>query len=499
VDLHAGDLLPSEGGGGEGFDNAGATLFTTPVLLEKYLEAADLVLGTLLPAAGDKPPAANKLDAERLEAVRRQLIVAVPGPKTTAREAARTVLESFLPRAFRRPATAKELERYLGVFDQAVAKGKSYEPSLRVALKAVLVSPSFLFLTETPPEKPGVYRLGHYEVASHLSYFLWASMPDAELLRLAERGRLHDEKVLRDQVRRMLRDPRSRGLADGFAAQWLGIRPLGTTIRPDAKLFPEFSQELAAAMREETALFFDAIVREDRSVLEILDADYTFLNERLAEHYGIAGVKGPQMRRVKLDDSRRGGVLGQASVLTVTSFPHRTSPVLRGRWVLDELLGTEVPPPPPDVPVLNERGNRGDKALTLRELLEKHRAKPECATCHSRMDPLGFGLENFDALGRWRTEQGGKPIDSVGVLPTGERFEGPAELKRLLLKKRRPEFLRNFSRKMLGYALGREVTRPDQCVVRDCVSALEQGEYRSSRLIEAIVVSFPFSHRQHQP
>src|SRR5262249_30080768 len=221
------------------------------------------VLGTLLPAARNKPPAARNLESERLEAVRRHLLVAVPGPQRTPREAARKVLEAFLPRAFRRPATAKELERYLGLFDQAVGKGESYESSLRVALKAVLISPSFLFLTETPPEKPGVYRLGHYEVASHLSYFLLASLPDAELLQLAAQGRLHDEQVLRGQVRRMLRDPRSRSLADGFAAQWLGIRPLGTTIRPDAKLFPEFSEELAAAMREETALFFDAIVRED--------------------------------------------------------------------------------------------------------------------------------------------------------------------------------------------------------------------------------------------
>jgi mono/diheme cytochrome c family protein len=499
VDLHAGDLLPSEGGGGEGFDNAGATLFTTPVLLEKYLEAAELVLGTLLPTAGNKPPAASKLEAQQLEAVRRNLLVAVPGPQTTPREAARKVLGAFLPRAFRRPATAKELERYLGPFDHAVGKGEAYESSLRVALKAVLISPSFLFLTETPPDKTGVYRLDHYEVASHLSYFLWASMPDAELLRLAGEGRLHDEQVLRGQVRRMLRDLRSRSLADGFAAQWLGIRPLGATIRPDARLFPEFSEELAAAMREETALFFDAIVREERSVLEILDADFTFVNERLAEHYGIAGVKGPQMRRVALDDPRRGGVLGQASILTVTSFPHRTSAVLRGRWILDELLGTEVPPPPPDVPVLNERRKQADKPTTLRELLEKHRSKAECASCHNRMDPLGFGLENFDALGRWRTEQGGKPIDSVGVLPTGERFDGPVELKRLLLDKRRPEFLHNFCRKLLGYALGREIARPDLVVVKDCVRALEQGQYRSSRLLEAIVVSYPFSHRQPKP
>jgi hypothetical protein len=295
----------------------------------------------------------------------------------------------------------------------------------------------------------------------------------------------------------MMRDPRARGLADGFAAQWLGTRPLGVTVRPDARTFPEFDDELAAAMREETALFFDTIVREDRSVLEVIDADYTFVNERLAAHYKIEGVKGPQMRRVKLDDPARGGVLGHAGILTVTSFPHRTSPVLRGRWVLEELLGAEVPPPPPDVPVLNDGRRKGDApVLTIRQQLEKHRAKAECASCHARMDPLGFGLENFDVLGRWRAEQSGQPVDSAGVLPTGESFRGPVELKKLLLDKRRPEFLRNLSRKALGYALGREVGRAElHVVVRDCVRALEEGEFRASRLLEAIVVSYPFSHR----
>jgi hypothetical protein len=491
LDLRAGDLLPSEGGGGEGFDNTGATLFTTPVLLEKYLEAAELVLGTLLPGA------AQKVEGARLEAARRLLLVAVPGPKRTPREAARKVLEDFLSRAFRRPATGKEVERYLGLFDRAARRGDRFEPSLKLALKGVLISPTFLFLTETPPDKEGAYRLGHYEVASHLSYFLWSSMPDEELFRLASRGKLHDEKVLRGQVRRMLRSPRARGLADGFAAQWLGIQPLGVTIRPDARLFPEFTDELAADMREETLLFFDAIVRTDRSVLELLDADYTFLNERLAVHYKVEGVQGPQMRRVRLSDPRRGGVLGHASILTVTSFPHRTSPVLRGRWVLDELLGAEVPPPPPNVPVLNER-RRGGKGLNLRQMLEKHRSRAECASCHQRIDPLGFGLENFDPLGRWRSDQNGQPIDTLGVLPGGEKFNGPVELKKLLLDKRRPEFLRNLSRRMLGYALGREVSRVDGCVVAECVKALERGEFRASRLLETIVVSYPFLHRYHK-
>ncbi|HEX4612729.1 MAG TPA: DUF1592 domain-containing protein [Urbifossiella sp.] len=499
LDLRAGDLLPTEGGGGEGFDTAGATLFTTPVLLEKYLEAAELVLGRLFPAAGAAPKAANPAEAARVEAARRSVLIASPGPDTPPRAAARRVLEAFLPRAFRRPATDRELDRYLGLFDEAGKRGAPYDQAVKFALKGVLVSPSFLFLVETPADKPGVYPLGQYEVAAHLSYFLWSSMPDPELLTLAKEGRLHDPGVLRGQVRRMTRDPRARGLADGFATQWFGTRPLGTTVRPDARTFPEFDDELAAAMREETALFFDAIVREDRSVMEVIRADYTFANERLAKLYKLDGVKGPEMRRVALTDPARGGVLGHASILTVTSFPHRTSPVLRGRWVLEELLGAEVPPPPPDVPVLNERQKGADNALTFRQQLEKHRTKAECASCHARMDPLGFGLENFDPLGRWRTEQNGRPVDSTGVLPSGETFRGPTELKQLLAEKRRPEFLRNLSRKALGYALGREIDRAGLSVVRDCVHALEQGEFRSSRLLETIVLSDAFLYRTQKP
>jgi hypothetical protein len=498
IDLHAGNLLPSEGGGGEGFDNTGGTLFTTPAHMERYLEAADLVLVTLLPA-GAKGNASSgpKIDRAQLEAARRKLLPVLSGADIEPREAARKNLAPFMSRAFRRPVTDKELDRYLKLFDKAHQRGDSFDQALRLALKGVLVSPHFLFLVEPAPAKEGPYQLDHYEVASHLSYFLWASMPDEELLKLAAAGKLHDHEVLRAQVKRMSHDPRARGLAESFAGHWLGLRPLGAIIRPDPKLFPEFDDDLATAMREETILFFDAIIREDRSVLEIIDAKYTYVNERLAALYKIAGVRGREMRRVELDDPHRGGVLGQASILTVTSHPYRTSPVLRGRWVLEELLGAEVPPPPPNVPELAPKDKKGN-ALNLRQQLEMHRSKTECASCHNRMDPLGFGLENYDPLGRWRTEQDGKPIDTVGVLPTGEKFDGPEELKRLLLEKRRPEFLRNLSRKMLGFALAREVKRVDLCVVQDCVKNLENGEYRPSRLLETIVLSYPFTHRYYK-
>jgi mono/diheme cytochrome c family protein len=492
-DFRVGDALPSEGGGGEGFDNAGATLFITPVLIEKYLDAAERVLGTLLPADDAK----IKSLTPDLAVARKRLLVSTPGPGGSPHDAAKAVLDSFVPRAFRRPATADERAKSLALFDAATRNGEPYERALKLALKRVLISPYFLFLIETPAAT-GVSTLGPYELASHLSYFLWASMPDETLLALAARDKLKDEAVLREQVRRMLRDPRSRGFTDGFGAQWLGIRPLGQTVRPDARTFPEFDAELAAAMREETVLFFDAIVKEDRSLLDVIHADFTFVNEKLAKHYGLPDVKGPEMRRVTLKDPARGGVLGHGSILTVTSFPHRTSPVLRGRWILEELLGSDVPPPPPDAPVLNER-QKAETKLTFREMLEKHRAKAECATCHNRMDPLGFGLENFDPIGRWRTDVAGTPLDTTGTLPTGETFRGPAELKRLILDTRKADFLRNVSRKAFGYATGREARKVDQMVVRDCVRALEQNDYRFSQLIETIVVSVPFSRRLPTP
>jgi mono/diheme cytochrome c family protein len=490
-DVRPGDLLPSEAGGGEGFDNTGATLFLTPAHLEKYLEAAELVVSALLPADPAKAP---KVDPARLQAARQRLLVAKPGPDLAPRDAARKILTSFMARAFRRPATDKEIDRYLTLFDKANQRGDSFEQSLRLAVKGLLVSPHFLFLVETDPTQEGPYHLNHYQVASRLSYFLWASMPDDELFALARDQRLHDDEVLRKHALRLLRDPRSRGLSENFAAQWLGLRPLGPVVRPDAKLFPEFDDELARAMTEETVLCVDRVLREDQSLLELIDADYTYLNERLAALYKIDGVKGPDLRLVALTDAHRGGVLGHAGILTVTSHPHRTSPVLRGKWILETLLGAEVPPPPPNVPELRPKDKEG-KALTMRQQLELHRARADCASCHNRMDPLGFGLENYDPLGRWRTELEGKPLDTVGVLPTGEKFDGPAELKKLLLDKRRPEYLRNFSRKLLGYALGRQLNRYDLCVVDACVAALEKGQYRPSRLVETIVVSYPFAHR----
>jgi hypothetical protein len=486
VDQHLEDLLPADGAGGEGFDTNGNALFTSAISLEKYLQAADKALKAVLP---DDP---GNLSA-KIQIARDQLLNAASGTGPSQTDSARAIISSFAFRAFRRPVDDSEIDRFTALFDRARSHGESFDASLRFALKAVLISPIFLFLVEPMPDQDGVYELGDYQIASRLSYFLWSSMPDGELFSLASQGRLHDENVLRQQILRMLADPRSIALSENFATQWLGITALGTTARPDSAKFPQFDDELAAAEREEVVRFFDSIIREDRSLLDLLDANYTFANEPLANLYGIPNVTGSQFARVHLTADSRGGVLGMAAVLTATSYPLRTSPVLRGKWVLEQLLGERIPPPPPLVSQLppDDRNRHG---LTFRQQLEEHRANPECAACHSRMDPLGFGLENFDAIGRWRTSLGNEPIDATGVLPNGEKFNGPQQLKQILLR-RKADFLRNFSRKLLGYALGRELNKFDECVLKDAAFALQGTDNRPSALIETIVLSKPFLFR----
>ncbi len=332
-----------------------------------------------------------------------------------------------------------------------------------------------------------------YELASRLSYFLWSSMPDEELFALAAQGKLHDPKVLTAQARRMLKDPKAQALAENFAGQWLQLRNLAN-VAPDPARFPDFNDKLRAAMRTETELFFKAVMNEDRSVLDFIDARYTYLNEPLARHYGIPGVKGEQFRRVTLTDSRRGGLITQASILTVTSNPTRTSPVKRGKWVLEQLFGTPPPPPPPGVTQLAD-DKKGPLVGTLRQRMEQHRKDPMCASCHARMDPIGFGLENFDAVGRWRTKDGGLPVDASGTLPGGQSFNGPAQLK-AILKSKKGLFVRCLSGKMLTYALGRGLEPADTCVVDTIAKTVEKNNYRFSALITAIVQSAPFRQRR---
>ena len=365
-----------------------------------------------------------------------------------------------------------------------------------MALSGVLVSPSFLFRAPSVPDEaaPGsVYRLSDIDLASRLSFFLWSSIPDETLLGLAEQGRLSDPDVLAGQVERMLFDPKAQALIENFGGQWLHLRNVADW-RPDPERFRRFNDALRYAFQRETELFLAHLIREDRSVLELIDADYTFLNEPLAEFYGIDGVRGGYFRRAPLAGTGRGGVLTHGSILMVTSYPTRTSPVLRGKWILENLLGAPPPPPPPDVPEL-ETGDEGS-AASLREALERHRASPACAACHARLDPLGFALENFDAVGAFRTEEEeGVPVDPSGALPDGTLIDGPDGLRRVLLD-RRHEFVETLAAKLLTYALGRGVESYDQPAVREIRRRAEAREYRFSALVSAIVDSVPFRFRR---
>jgi len=435
-------------------------------------------------------------DTSRLPDSHRRIVFRQPGENDDRRAVAREILERFARRAFRRPVSDSEVEGLLGIYDLGGDHPAPFERGLQMAMSAVLASPSFLFRIEHDPDsaEPGaVYPINEYELATRLSYFLWSSMPDDELFALAEQGTLRAN--LDAQVTRMLADPKAQALVENFGGQWLQVRRL-ETFSPDPQLFPDFDSSLRDAMRGETERFFAAIMREDRSVLEFIDADYTFLNERLAKLYGIEGVSGEEFQRVSLGDSQRGGVLTQASVLAITSNPTRTSPVKRGKWIMEQLLGTPPPPPPPNVPELD--GAEGQKLIgSLRERMVQHRENPACASCHQQMDTLGFGMENFDAIGKWRDQDGEFAIDSTGTLPDGRSFATPRELKQVLLAEK-GLFARCLAEKMLTYALGRGVEYEDKCAIDDIVATLETNDYRFSALVRAIVQSDPFQYRRAQ-
>ena len=377
---------------------------------------------------------------------------------------------------------------------------KDFYAGLATVIEGMLLDPGVLLITdstEPDPAHPGQRRLTSYALASRLSFFLWSSIPDDELLTLAEQRRLSDATVLQQQVRRMLDDPRSQAFVSNFGGQWLYLRNL-ETVTPDPDAFPNFDESLRRSFRQETELFFESILRENRSVLDLLDADYTFLNQRLAEHYGIAGVYGSQFRRVKLNDpnsANRGGLLGQGSILTVTSYPNRTSVVQRGKWILENLLGAPPPPPPPDVPDLKATSKDG-RLLSMREQMEQHRANPICASCHARMDPIGFALENYDGIGKWRTRDAGQLIDVSGKLPNGKTFSGPRELTRLLLAAHKDEYLTAVTEKLLTYALGRGLEAYDAPTVRVILREAAPENYRLTTLIGLIVKSVPFQMRR---
>ena len=604
VDFEVTGILPADGTGGSGFDTNGETLFVPPVLLERYMEAAQQIVDRVIIS----PPLLRTFTASELEplkagaeptvsvpvylegaydvqvaiegsepapklvlkvdgaeagalAIQRRRIVAgkpvagpalarlqvnlargshvlsvasdQPGAKLTrltveqkqdppspekralhyrlfgmepgqhpvnARKAARQILESLVPKAFRRPVQPAEIDRFLAMYDRAAERGDPYEECVKLAVKTVLVWPEFLFRIEQKHAEPGIYPLGQYELATRLSYFLWSTVPDEPLLRLAEQGRLQDPAVLTAQVDRMLDDNRSRTFYSSFIGQWLGTQDVGGRVAPLlTEIRSYYTPEIAADLRAQPILLFDRIVGENRSLLELLNADYTHLTKRLAKFYQIEdqvqGLDDNGFHLVQWPDNRRAGILGLGGVLAMTSRYMENSPVLRGAWALDTLLGTPVPPPPPDVPVLKTDAENGVK-LRMREKLMQHRVNASCVACHRLMDPIGFGLENFDWMGRWRDKDSdGEPIDATGELPSGEKFNGPVELRQALLA-RKDDFIGNLAGRVLGYALGRSLQDGDSCTVQHLVQALEKDNYRGRTLIHQIVLSVPFRNTQ---
>jgi mono/diheme cytochrome c family protein len=428
---------------------------------------------------------------------RKRIFVCQPSNKAEERACATRILSTLARRAYRRMATDDDVQVLFGFYETGRAHG-NFDAGIRAALERVLVSPDFLFRIETDPATAGpaaVHRISGVELASRLSFFLWSSSPDDELLDLAIAGKLQDAGVLDQQVRRMFGDPRARtALVENFFEQWLETRNV-FLLAPDANQhFPWFDDNLRLAFVREMDLFLDAQLKEDRSIVDLLSANFTFLNDQLARHYGIPGIYGSHFRRVTLTDENRWGLLGKAAVLSVTSYTTRTSPTIRGKWLLENILGAPVPPPPPNIPAL-EASNQGNRPLTVREMLETHRKNPVCASCHARMDPLGFSLENFDAIGQWRTRDAGAPIDSSGVLLDGTKVAGPAALRQALLAQKE-QFVRTVTAKLVVYALGREIESFDAPAIRGIVRAAAPDNYRWSSIILAIVKSAPFQMRR---
>ena len=461
VDPSIANRLPDEVFG-EGYLNS-----ISPLQSELFLGIANDVLDRIVASEGEAPTEVQK-----------RLFGEAPRKGVDLRTSARNVARELARDAYRRPASESELDVLVDVFDLARENRQSYTASLGLMFKAVLVSPQFLFITPagTSDSNESIARLDDHQLASRLSYLLWSAPPDAELSALADNGELHKPQVLRTQTHRLLNHPRSRALFDGFGAQWLGVGELeGQTFDPD--MFPQMTPALLKAMVDEARLLFESILRENQSVVRFVDSDYTFLNEDLAKLYGLGGkVSGPKMRRVKLTDPNRGGIIGMPATLATTSFPNRTSPVKRGVWVLEQVLGDRVPPPPPNVPELEEQDDQSIEGLTLRQRTELHQEDPTCASCHKLLDPIGFGLENFDAIGRWRDKDAaGGPIDSAGNLPGSGDFSTPAELKKLLAE-READLARNITDRLMA--------------------TIAKDNYRLKTIVTEIITSYLFTHRR---
>jgi len=426
---------------------------------------------------------------------RHRVLICTPARSAEEDSCALKIVSGLARRAFRRPVTDRDIQPIMAFFKEGRGGGAGFESAIQMALERILVSPEFLYRVERDPAnvKPGsAFDVSDIDLASRLSFFLWSSIPDDELLGAAAAGKLHEPEVLEREVRRMMVDRRSRALVDNFADQWLELRKI-RTLAPDLNEFPDWDENLRAAFVRETELFVESQLHDDRSVLDLLSANYTFLNERLARHYGVPNVYGERFRRVELPDEKRGGLLGQAGILAVTSYPNRTSPVLRGKWVLDNILGIPPPPPPPDVPALKE--NAGGQHVPVRQRMEQHRKDPACSVCHARMDPIGFALENFDGIGAWRTVSDGTPIDAAAAFPDGTRFDGVGGLRAMLLD-RRDDFVTTLTAKLLTYALGRPLEYFDRPSVRSIArDATGKGD-RWTSIILGVVQSTSFRMRR---
>ena len=467
---------------GEGYLNT-----LSPLQTEQYLVIANEALNKSLGPKDGPPTNRQKL-----------LFGTTPTSEKDWRDAAKKVASSLTRSAYRRPANDQEIAVLMSVYDLARENKLDYQASLRMMLKAILISPQFLFITPArePSASESIVPLDDHQLASRLSYFLWSTMPDAELSALADQGKLREPAILGAQTKRMLLDPKSKALFDGFGAQWLGVKGLKDK-RFDPAKFPSMTPELRSAMYDEVQLLFDTIIRENQDIITFINGDYTFVNENLAKIYGLEkNFTGTQMRRIQITDANRGGILGMPGILAMTSFPDRTSAVKRGAWVLEQVLGEHIPPPPPNVPALEKQDKKKVANLTLRQRTELHRTNSVCANCHKVMDPIGFGLENFDAIGRWRDkDDSGAPIDAGGELPGGLKFNSPKELKAIIAN-RKEDLVRNLAEKLLAYALCRQIEGYDQIIIDNLLENISKDGYRMQSLITEVVTSYPFTHRR---
>lgn len=501
VNFDARSYFPSDGSGGGGFDNQGGALFFTPLKLERYYDAADIIIDSALHTEelwADIVPFSYRQNWwQRFRNWFKSLFsndyVEINAP---ADAAAKTILP-FATKAYRRFLRDGEKEKLIdmfqSVYDQkdSIDNPRRFNESVAETLKSVLISPHFLYKVEEEPDMTGSYPLSSFEVATRLSYFLWSSMPDQELFNLAYLGKLQDTVVLESLVRRMLADPKAKRFAENFSTQWLGVTKL-ISDQPmvDKEKYPGFDMSIRRALYRETVEYFYHVLTRSKNMLDLINSNYTFVSKELADYYGVEGPAAEDFQKVILTDSTRGGVLGMASVLSTTSFETRTSPVIRGKWVMEQLLGISPPPPPPAVAELTE-DETAHSELGLRKILEMHRSKPDCQSCHQKMDPLGLGLENFDPSGRWRTNYGKAAVDASGVMSDGRKFEGPAELKLLLLTEKE-KIARNLSSKMLSYALGRSILFTDELALRRLETCLLENNFNPELFIIELVKSYPF-------